>query len=381
MFTEVFRPVVRLITMVQTRRGRPNSLVPMALCTLAALAMGSAASAQQQQPQTAPEGQTAFRSELNEVIVPITATDSKGRFISDLVQRDFHIFDEGKEQKIDFFSHEQSQPVVIGFLIDMSNRMKINWDRYKESTSELMLNLLPGDKKYAGYLITYGNEPELVTDTSSDPEAMVQKIAKMKPAGGSALFDAIYMACTSRKTVLGEPYQPRRVLIVIGDGHDSTSKKSLEEVEELAQRNQITIYAMDTVAFGMHNEDEENLVGLTSLTGGKIESPLGENMYKDISGYLSNVQDAGNYAIQVGTGGYTAEVQKAIFLAVSNLIGEITTQYVIRYHPDLETVCDVDHPKCDTSQTKSYRHIKVTVGFPNVTLRHRDGYYPFLAPK
>jgi VWFA-related protein len=206
----------------------------MALCTLAALAMGSAASAQQQQPQTAPEGQTAFRSELNEVIVPITATDSKGRFISDLVQRDFHIFDEGKEQKIDFFSHEQSQPVVIGFLIDMSNRMKINWDRYKESTSELMLNLLPGDKKYAGYLITYGNEPELVTDTSSDPEAMVQKIAKMKPAGGSALFDAIYMACTSRKTVLGEPYQPRRVLIVIGDGHDSTSKKSLEEVEELA---------------------------------------------------------------------------------------------------------------------------------------------------
>ena len=62
-------------------------------------------------------------------------------------------------------------------------------------------------------------------------------------------------------------------------------------------------------------------------------------MYKDISGYLSNVQDAGNYAIQVGTGGYTAEVQKSIFLSVSNLIGEITTQYVMRYHPDLKTDC------------------------------------------
>jgi hypothetical protein len=185
------------------------------------------------------------------------------------------------------------------------------------------------------------------------------------------------MACTSRKAVQGEPYEPRRVIIVIGDGHDSASKKTLEEVEEIAQRNLVTIYAMDTVAFGFHNDDEDNLVALTTLTGGRIEAPLGENMYKDISGYLSTVQDAGNYAVQVGTGGYTAEVQRSLFLAVSNLMGEITTQYVVRYHPDLQTECDPDHPKCDTSMDKKYRHIKVTVGLPNVTLRYRDGYYPF----
>ena len=209
---------------------------------------------------------------------------------------------------------------------------------------------------------------------------MVQKIAKIKPGGGSALFDAIYMACTSRKTLQGEPYEPRRVIIVIGDGHDSASNKTLLEVEEIAQRNLVTIYAMDTVAFGFHNDDEDNLVGLTSLTGGKIEAPLGENMYKDISGYLSNVQDAGNYAIQVGTGGYTAEVQKSIFLSVSNLIGEITTQYVMRYHPDLKNECPPDQPHCDTTENRQYRRIKVTVGLPNVTLRYRDGYYPFAVP-
>jgi len=345
---------------------------------LVAVCIVSIARAQSQAP--APP-QPIYRSAPSEVIVPVTATDSKGRFISDLVQSDFHIFDEGREQKIDYFSHEERQPVVIGFLIDTGNRMKVDWKRYQESTTELMLNLLPGDKKYAGYLITYGDTAELVTDTSSDSEAMVQKIGKIKPSGGAALFDAIYMACTSRKTVLGEPYEPRRVLIVIGDGHDSSSKKSLQEVEEIAQRNLVTIYAMDTVAFGFHNDDEENLAGLTSLTGGKIEAPLGENMYKDISGYLSNVQDAGNYAIQVGTGGYTAEVQKSIFLSVSNLIGEITTQYVMRYHPDLKTDCAPEQPKCDTSRDKQYRHVKVTVGLPNVTLRARDGYYPFPVPQ
>lgn len=339
-------------------------LIAAALAVLAILTTGSPARAQNPKTPDTP----AFQGGVNEVIVPVTVTDGKGRFVSDLTKDDFRIFDEGKEQKIDFFSHQQSQPIVIGFLIDMSNGMKVNWNRYKESTTELMLNLLPGDKKYSGYLITYGNEPELVADTSSDSEVMVQKLNKMKPAGGSALFDALYMACTSRKTVQGEPYEPRRVVIIIGDGHDSASKKTLKEVEEIAQRNLVSIYAMSTVAFGMHTDGEDNLDELTAATGGKVERPLGEHMYKDISGYLSHPSDAGNYAIDVGTGGYTAEVSKSIFESVSNLIGEITTQYVIRYHPDIGT------------DLRQFRRIKVNVGLP-VTLRYRDGYYPFGVPQ
>lgn len=366
------------------RIGRLASCAILIGLAALAVSIGSSARAQSQAQPAQPPGNppvTTFRSGTNEVIVPVTATDSKGKFISDLVQSDFHIFDEGREQKIDYFSHEQAQPVVIGFLVDMSNHMKVDWQRYKESTTELMLNLLPGDKKYSGYLITYGTDAELVSDTNSDPEAMVRKIEKIKPAGGAALFDAIYMACTSRKSVEGEPYQPRRVLIIVGDGHDSSSKKTLEEVQEIAQRNLVTIYAMSTVAFGFHVEDEQNLIALTSATGGKIEKPLGENMYKDISGYLSNVQDAGNYAVQVGTGGYTAEVQKSLFLSVGNLIGEITTQYVMRYHPDLKTDCLPDQPKCDTSRDKQFRHIKVTVGLQDITLRYRPGYFPFGVPQ
>ena len=329
----------------------------------------------------APQGGLTFGTTTNEVIVPVTVTDSKGKFVSDLVQSDFHIFDEGREQKIDFFSHEQSQPVVIGFLIDMSNRMKVQWERYKESTSELMRSLMPGDPRYSGYLITYGTDAELAVDTANDPEAMVQKLNRAKPAGGAALFDALYMACTNRKTVQGEPYQPRRVVIIIGDGHDSASKKSLREVLELALRNQITIYAMDTVAFGMHNDDEENLLTLTSQTGGRVETPLGEKMYKDISGYLSNTQDAGNYAIQVGVGGYTAEIGKALFSSVADLLGEITTQYVLRYHPDFKTDCPPSQGICEDTSKKQYRKIKVSVGLPNVIVRARDGYYPFAVPK
>ena len=51
---------------------------------------------------------------MNEVIVPVTVTDDKGRFISNLEKKDFQILDEGKPQTINFFSRERSQPVVAG---------------------------------------------------------------------------------------------------------------------------------------------------------------------------------------------------------------------------------------------------------------------------
>jgi VWFA-related protein len=310
--------------------------------------------------------QAPIRVSVNEVIVPVTVTDDKGRFVSNLTKKDFKIFDENKEQKIDFFSHEQSQPIVIGFLIDTSNGMKIHWDKYREAATELMLNLLPGDKRYSGYLITYGNEPELVADTSSDSEKMVEKIRKIKPAGGAALYDAIYMACTSRKTIVGEPYEPRRIVVVIGDGHDTASRKTLQEVTEIAQRNLVTVYAMSTVAFGMHGEGEDNLVQITSQTGGKVETPL-NNVYKDVSGYLETPSDFGNYALSVGTGGYTAEISSSIFRSVASLSGEITTQYVIRYTPDV----------AEKSESRQFRRIRVAVDLPGVQVRARNGYYPF----
>jgi Ca-activated chloride channel family protein len=314
--------------------------------------------------------QEPIRVTVNDVIVPVTVTDDKGRFVSNLEKKDFHLFDEGREQNISFFSHLQSQPIVIGFLLDQSNGMKIHWDKYKEATSELMLNLLPLEKKYSGYLITYGNEPELVSDTNADSEKMVEKLRKMKPGGGSALFDAIYMACTSRKTIKGEPYEPRRVVVVIGDGHDTSSKKTLKEVIEIAQRNLVTVYALSTVAFGFHTDAEDNLVQLTDQTGGRVVTPLND-IYKDISGYLSTPSDAGNYAITVGTGGYTAQISSAIFRAIANLEGEITTQYVMRYTPDVK----------EKGADRQFRRIRVAVDLQNVTLRYRTGYYPFAPPQ
>src|SRR5688500_15650456 len=84
--------------------------------------------AEPSKPEAAASGQQPFRSQVTEVIVPITVVDEKtGKFVSNLDSKDFKIFDEGKEQNIQFFTRERNQPVVIGFLMDMSNASRIHW--------------------------------------------------------------------------------------------------------------------------------------------------------------------------------------------------------------------------------------------------------------
>jgi len=128
------------------------------------------AAPEQQQPET---NGPSIKVEVNEVIVPVTVTDDKGRFISNLEKKDFQILDEGKPQDIRFFSRERRQPVVAGFLIDLSNSSRAQWKNFQTAATELVLTLLPGKEKFSGYLIGYGNKAELMVNTTTDPEPVV----------------------------------------------------------------------------------------------------------------------------------------------------------------------------------------------------------------
>jgi Ca-activated chloride channel homolog len=325
---------------------------------------------QQQPPAAASTGQAAISVTTSEVIVPVTVTDSKGRFVENLEQKDFQIFEENQPQKIEYFSRERNQPVVVGFLLDLSNNSRTQWKNWEIAAEGMVEQMLPDDnpearKRFSGYLIGFSNEAELMVDTTSDAQPIIEKLRKLKPGGGSALFDAVYKACTERKLVQGEPVDPRRVIIIIGDGNDNHSSKTLAQVVEVAQRNLVTVYGISTLYSGFTSDADDNLQKLAEETGGRVEYPLA-NPYKDISGYLSQPRDEGNYAIQPGTGGYASAVSSAIFGAVTNIVGEITTQYILRYIPN----------GAPRETEKPYRVIKVNVSLANVKVRARKGYYP-----
>jgi hypothetical protein len=164
--------------------------------------------------------------------------------------------------------------------------------------------------------------------------------------------------------VPGEPAQPRRVIIIIGDGHDNASKKTLNEVVELAQREQVTVYGISTVSNGFTNAAEDNLVKLADATGGKVEYPL-QNIYKDISGYLQVPRDGGNFAYDLGTGGYTNARASKLFGTIADISGEITLQYILRFIPDVPE-----------GSKKVRRELKVKVELRDVNVRAKPAYFP-----
>ncbi len=346
---------------------RRRLFFPVLLTPLVSAQESSVTTAAKQEPGSQPAVDappTDIRVSVNEVIVPITVTDEQDRFVSNLDEEDFEIFEEGRKQKIAYFSRDRAQPVVIGFLLDVSNATRLHWKVFQEAAIDLIDTLIPGDPKYSGYLISYATDAELQANTNHDPERMMQKIRRIKPGGGAALYDAIYMACTSRDLVKGEPIEPRRIIVIIGDGHDTASKKTREEVLEIAQRNLVTIYGISTKAFGFNSEGEVNLLRLAADTGGRVETPLNK-LYKDVSGYLSTPSDEGNYALKVGTGGYASEIAKGIFDSIKQVSGEITTQYILRYIPNTN------------DSGKVFRNIEVRVNLANVKVRARKGYFPY----
>jgi len=343
----------------------PAAPAPVSAPAKAEVTPGQAAS--KQVPAAEPKPAQAFKTGIAEVIVPVTVTDDKGKFVTNLDERDFELYDNGQQQKIAYFSRERNQPVVIGYLVDLSNTNRLQWDKLREAIQDLILATLSPDGKidprFSGYLIGYSTEAELMVNTTTDPEKLLERVRKLKPGGGSALYDAIYDACTSRTLVKGEPIEPRRVIVVVGDGHDTSSKKNLEEVLEIAQRNLVTIYGVSTTSFGFFSEGDERLRRLADATGGRVVYPL-ENIYKDVDGYLSKPQDAGNFALTVGTGGYSAAIMNGIVDAIGATAGEIQLQYILRYVPS------------DSDVAKKFRKIEVRVSLPNVKVRAREGYFP-----
>ena len=325
-------------------------------------------------PPAAPQpdpNRVQFKGSATEVIVPVTVTDDKGRFVSNLVKKDFRVLDEGRPQNIEFFSHDEKQPIVAGFLIDLSNNSRIHWKTYQDAILELVWNLLPGDKRYTGYLISYGNTADIVVNTTWDSDKIAEQVRKMKPGGGAALYDAIYLACTRRELVKGEPYEPRRVIIVVGDGHDNASTHNLEEVLELAQRNLVTIYAVSTMAFGFSNESQDVLERLTHKTGGHVEYPL-NSLYKDVSGL-------------------SFEPLRRRQLRPHRRHRRLRGANLQRHHQGGGRHRRRDHHPIHPAlqaglrsrrQAKDFRKITVDIpGLPNVKISAREGYFPNEVPQ
>jgi Ca-activated chloride channel homolog len=199
-------------------------------------------------PPTGPQtpGQ-AIRVPVNLVNVIATVVTRREKLVNDLDKADFHVKEDGKEQRIEFFSRETDLPLRIALLLDTSNSIRERLEFEKDAAIEFLQNTVRRRKDQA-FLMIFDNEPSVVRDFTDDAGALTETVQKQRAGGGTALYDAVIKA--SEKLALAPPSPDnspvRRIIVVITDGDDNLSQASRGEAVEAAAHAGAAIYCISS---------------------------------------------------------------------------------------------------------------------------------------
>ena len=226
-----------------------GGIVAAALGAQAVLSQSPQATAPQPAAQPPAQQQPQIRVTADFVSMVFAVVNRRQRFITDLARENFKVFEDDKEQKIELFSRETDLPLRVGLLLDTSNSIRARFTFEQEAAQDFFHNTLRR-RRDLGFLMIFDNEPSIVQEFTDDAGRLGETVRKQRPGGGTALYDAVYMACKERLATAplapGDNPDVRRILVVISDGDDSLSDRSRREALEMAQKAEVSIYTIST---------------------------------------------------------------------------------------------------------------------------------------
>jgi VWFA-related protein len=293
-------------------------------------------------PQGQGEGQgPVIKSEVTLVNLFATVRDKNHRVVTDLKQDDFKVSEDGKDEKIAFFSKEMALPITLGLLLDTSGSEQFMLSAIQDAGGRFMRRVLKkGDE---AMVISFDSDVDLLSDFTDDKQILDRAINKARiniPGGGSmagnpgpvagnqtgtALYDAIYLACGDKLN--GEA--GRKAIIIVTDAQDEGSKVRLEEAVEAAQRTDTVIHIL-LVADPRFGGNMGVAHRLTEDTGGRL---------------------------------IVIRSEKNLEEAFDQISEELRSQYTLGYYPT------------NTARDGKFRKIKVEMGNHDLKVLARKGYY------
>ena len=223
-------------------------------------------SAQQQQPPPqppppAPQGagggtgqQPSFRAGVELVSLNVIVTEGGGKYVTDLSQEDFNVFEDGVKQEVTFFN-KTNLPIALALLLDTSASMDVKLGTAQAAAIGFAKRLRAQD---LAEVIDFDSRVVVLqgfTNSAAEIEAAIHKTV----AGGStSLYNAIYIALKELKKAVAKNVDEirRQAIVVLSDGEDTSSLLPFEEVLDLSKRSETAIYA----------------IGLRSTENGSLQS-------------------------------------------------------------------------------------------------------------
>src|ERR1700691_198641 len=266
-------------------------------------------------PQGTPDtARQYFTVDSTLVLVNVAVQDGRGRFVTGLGRQDFQVFEDKTAQTVAYFSTEE-EPVSVGLVLDFSGSMASKVRRLRQAVAEVLKNANSPDEVC---LVEFRDRPELSMGFTRAPEEIQNRVAFTKPAGTTALLDAVYLGLRHMRKARNS----RKILLIVSDGGDNHSRFRGRDVENLARESDVEIYA----------------IGIVDLPTGRLETELREG-----PALLAGIaEEAGGRYYQID--------DPRDLPAVAEKIGrELRHRYVLGYVPQ------------NRQRDGRYRHIQVKV--------------------
>jgi Ca-activated chloride channel homolog len=228
---------------------------------------GQAAQGQDQESPT-------LRITANEVNLIFTVTDKHGHYIPNLKLNDFALLDDQRApEKITSFRQQINLPLRVGIVVDASTSIRTRFEFEQQSATEFLINILKPQSDRA-FVMGFDVTPTIEQDWTNNIDGLETGINRMRPGGGTALFDAVYTACRDKLLDVSRGQEPvRKAMILISDGDDNQSRVHPDEAIKECQRADTLIYAISTNWTPSRGRGDKVLSDMAEATGGQVFFP------------------------------------------------------------------------------------------------------------
>lgn len=280
---------------------------------------------------------------VNTELVTLTATvtDKNGRYRADLKRGDFTVYENGAEQKLEYFNTGDRVPVSLGIVFDTSGSMEDKIEGVQDAVEHFVKSVASGDEIF---LVQFSDDVDIVQDFTDDKKRILRAVENLRPRGSTALYDAVLVGLQK----IADGKHRKRALLLLTDGNDTASSTSFQEITALARKSEVIIYGLGighgekgNIHSGILNSQVKDTVDMRTLRA--LADATGGNAY-----FLENAHEGGRDLIDE---------------AAEEVAAELKQQYTLGYYPT------------DKKDTGAFRQIKVELKDKSLRVRTKRGYY------
>ena len=186
--------------------------------------------------------QPSFRAGVDIVSLNVTVTDQGQRYVTDLNENDFQVYEDGIKQDVTLFNRT-NLPIALALLVDTSASMEARLPIAQEAAIGFSRKLRSQD---LAEVIGFDNRVVVLQGFTNQASELEAAIRKTSAGGSTSMYNAIYIALKDlKKAVAASTDEIRRqAIVVLSDGEDTSSLLPFEEVLDLAKRSETAIYAI-----------------------------------------------------------------------------------------------------------------------------------------